>query len=136
GQERGTFVYPATQPGGGSVAFRKQMRVLHDFMTQLDFVLMHPDNRILPAVPSGLSARALVQAGRTYAIYLHPAGAAPLAGVTSLQLELPAGHYRAAWIIPATGKEMRSESLRHRGGACALAMPPLGEDLALLIRAH
>ncbi|HXJ59360.1 MAG TPA: hypothetical protein VNU68_22175 [Verrucomicrobiae bacterium] len=136
GQEKGTFVYPAPQPGGGSVAFRKQMRALHDFMSQLDFVLMHPDNRILPAVPPGLSARALVQPGRVYAIYLHPAGASPPAPVTSLQLELPAGHYRAEWIIPATGKEMRSESLRHRGGACTLAMPPLGEDVALLIRAH
>jgi len=137
GHEDGTFIYPASQPGGGSVAFRKQMRALHDFMEQLDFVLMRPDNKVLLSVPTGLSSYALVQVGRTYAVYFHPAGEARKSeGPNSLQIDLRPGRYRVEWITPATGKPMRGEIIHHPGGACSLAMPPVGEDLALLIKAR
>ena len=65
-----------------------------------------------------------------------PFSAAPTSEPNSLRLELPAGRYRADWILPATGKELRGETLHHPGGACALTMPPFPEDLALLIRAR
>src|SRR6185436_14171682 len=32
GHEDGTFVYPEKQPGGGNAGFRRQMKVLADFM--------------------------------------------------------------------------------------------------------
>src|SRR5438046_3113523 len=46
GHEDGTFVYPAKQPGGGNPAFRRQMKVLKDFINSLDFLRMKP----LPSV--------------------------------------------------------------------------------------
>lgn len=71
GHENGTFVYPATQPGGGSVAFRVQLRTLAEFMNQFDFIRMKPDNSIIKsAVPAGLSLRALA-GSHEYALYLH-----------------------------------------------------------------
>jgi hypothetical protein len=72
GHEDGTFVYPARQPGGGNPSFRRQMRALRDFMHDLDFVRMKPDNSIIKTAPVSHTARALVEPGKTYAIYLRP----------------------------------------------------------------
>ncbi len=74
GHEDGTFAYPNTQPGGGTASLRKQLRILRDFIYGFDFVKMKPDNSIIKGgVPEGMAARALVEAGRAYAIYLRPA---------------------------------------------------------------
>jgi len=73
GREDGTFVYPATQPGGGNPAFRKQMRVLRDFITGLDFVRMKPLNSVLNASSvGGATVRVLAEPGKAYAVYLGP----------------------------------------------------------------
>src|SRR5207245_1291348 len=42
GQERGTFIYPDTQPGGGSVALRRQLHILQKFISSFDFIKMKP----------------------------------------------------------------------------------------------
>lgn len=73
GHEDGTFQYPKTQPGGGNPDFREQMRILKDFINGFGFVRMRPDNSVLKgALPAGVSARALVQDGQSYAIYVCP----------------------------------------------------------------
>jgi hypothetical protein len=38
GYEDGTFAYPPTQPGGGNPGFRRQMKILRDFIHGFDFV--------------------------------------------------------------------------------------------------
>jgi hypothetical protein len=71
GYEDGTFEYPPQQPGGGNPGFRKQMKLLKDFIHSFDFIRMRPDNAIIRGgVPAGLSARALVEPGNAYAIYI------------------------------------------------------------------
>jgi glyoxylase-like metal-dependent hydrolase (beta-lactamase superfamily II) len=71
GQEDGTFVYPASQPGGGNPAFRRQMKILSDFINGFDFVRMSPDNSVIKGgAPPGGSARALVERGKAMAIYV------------------------------------------------------------------
>ncbi len=73
GHEDGTFVYPASQPGGGNPTFRNQVRILRDFICGFDFIRMKPDNSVIKAgVPPTHTARALVEHGRQYAIYLRP----------------------------------------------------------------
>src|SRR4051794_22334811 len=73
GHEDGTYVYPATQPGGGTVALRKQLSTLREFMNHMDFINMAPDNSAIRAgLEAGTSGRALVKPGEAYAIYLHP----------------------------------------------------------------
>lgn len=78
GHEDGTFAYPSTQPGGGAASLRKQLRILRDFIYGFDFVKMRPDNSIIKdGAPQGMTARALVERGKAYAIYLRPAGHTP-----------------------------------------------------------
>jgi hypothetical protein len=73
GHEDGTFFYPARQPGGGNPTLRRQLRILRDFINDFDFVRMKPDNSVFKGHgASGWTARALVEPGRAYAIYLRP----------------------------------------------------------------
>ncbi len=59
-------------PGGGNVELRKQLRIVRNFMDDLDFVRMSPmDSLIKGGIPTGLmTGRALVEKGKTYAIYV------------------------------------------------------------------
>jgi hypothetical protein len=136
GHEDGTFAYPASQPGGGNPAFRKQMRILHDFIHGFDFLKMRPDNSIFPqGAPSGYTARALVNPGSAYAIYLRPPfGSSPKPGAPVLEIDLPGGEYHAEWIDPIGGGVARTEVVRHPGGRRQLQAPPVREDIALRIR--
>jgi hypothetical protein len=73
---RGTWTdYPATQPGGGSPALRKQFRILRDFINGFDFIRMVPDGTVIRGgVPAGGTARALVEEGKAYAVYVRRVG--------------------------------------------------------------
>jgi hypothetical protein len=90
----GTFL-DYTSPGGGSPAFRKQMRALKDFVHSYDFVRMKPDRSVVEA-PAGLAVQALVEKGRQYAIYLHaPVGEGNFAARWTGRLDPPTtGTYR------------------------------------------
>ena len=71
GLENGTFAYPASQPGGGSAAFRRQLKILSDFINGFDFLRMSPDNSVIKGgAPQGGTARALVEPGKAMAIYV------------------------------------------------------------------
>ena len=71
GYETGTYQYPDTQPGSGNPTFRQQLRYLRDFMYSFNFVKMKPENSIIKnGVPAGVTARALVEPNKAYAIYL------------------------------------------------------------------
>jgi hypothetical protein len=134
GQEDGTFVYPEKQPGGGNPGFRKQMRLLKEFINGFDFINMRPENSIIEGgVPGSMTARALVQPGKAYAVYFR--STSPSGDRAALQLRLPAGSYRAEWIDPQTGARRRFEQFKHGGGARGLDVPAFTEDLALRILA-
>jgi len=95
GQEDGTFEYPASQPGGGSPALRRQLKILKDFIEGFDFVRMSPDDSaVRGGVPPGGSARALTERGRAMAIYVRK--------------QIPTGPWSARWTgvleAPATGE--------------------------------
>jgi hypothetical protein len=59
-------------PGGGNEAFRKQLRVLKDFIHGFDFLRMAPDDTaVRGCAPAGLRVtRVLADRGRAYAIYV------------------------------------------------------------------
>lgn len=67
----GTFL-DYKSPGGGNPEFRKQLRVLKDFIHGFDFTRMSPDDSVIKACsPAGLRVtRALAEKGRAYAIYV------------------------------------------------------------------
>jgi hypothetical protein len=130
GHEDGTFVYPAKQPGGGNPGFRRQLRILRDFIYTFEFIRMKPDNSVIRGgVPKGASGRALVEPGRTYALYFHGQG-----GAFAPELELPAGAYQANWISPLTGEVLKAEPLEHPGGVRKLEAPAFNPDIALSIK--
>ena len=101
GHENGTFAYPSTQPGGGSRALRRQLKVLRDFMDSFDFVRMSPDDSVIKAgVPDGGAARALVDPGKAIAIYVRKPlpPAKPASTPTSLEIQLADGVWSAEWV--------------------------------------
>jgi hypothetical protein len=137
----GTFLGYAS-PGGGSPAFRKQVKVLKDFLHSFEFVRMQPRRPVVTA-PVGVAVEALVESGRQYAVYLYvpipgdkqpppdePRAPAPV----EIGLEMPAGRYRAEWVDPRSGAVAKAEDFDHAGGRRALVSPPLREDLALSVR--
>ncbi len=126
GHERGDFVYPAKQPGGGSAVLRGQLGFLKAFLERFDFVRMRPDNSILKGgVPEKARVYALVEPGKQYALYLFGGSQA------SLVLELPAGTFQAEWLNPIHGKIDKREKISHAGGAVTLASPRYAPDIAL-----
>ncbi len=71
GFEDGTFEYPSSQPGGGNVGFRRQMRALSEFIHGLDFIRMRPDNSVIKGgIPKGGTARSMVKPGEQIGIYI------------------------------------------------------------------
>jgi hypothetical protein len=139
----------ASAPGGGSHDLRLQLKVLKDFMDGFDFVAMRPDDAVVKGgVPAGFTARALVQAGTQYALYIRrqapektpdgqqppmrPAGADEKTRAT-LELDIPKGNYELQWVAPLTGAR-QSRALRHNGGVARLQSPAFGDDVALAIK--
>jgi len=130
GREDGTFAFPKTQPGGGGPTLRRQLKILADFINGVDFVKMKPDNSVIrDGVSSPVTARALVQAGKAYAIYIRGG-----MGRITLTLNLPKGRYRAEWLNPRTGQIEQRQRFTHPGGPLRLApSPEYSEDIALRI---
>ena len=127
----GTAAVKPPTPGGGGPALRKQLTILRDFLSRLDFVRMKPDRSwIKGGVPEKVTAQALVLAGRAYAVYLSAGSQA------DLQLELPAGRYKVEWIDPRTGSVAKMGDIDHKGGRATLTSPRYAEDVALRILAR
>jgi hypothetical protein len=138
GHEDGTFVYPASQPGGGNPLFRKQLRVLRDFINSFEFVNLRPDSTCIKArAPADLTAYALTTPGKAYAIYLRRSKAlTEEPQPASLTLELPPGHYQAEWIDPESGMIQRKESFEEPTGTRDLTAPPFRTAVALRLQTH
>jgi hypothetical protein len=137
----GTFL-AYKSPGGGSPELRKQLRILKQFLYGFDFVKMRPDDSVIRKVSPDLSARALVDRGKAYAVYLHvpiPKKPKDIGTIvnkeleTTLTLNLPAGNYGAAWINTKTGQRENESEFRHRGGEKKLTSPMFSADIALQV---
>ena len=126
GHEDGTNKINA--PGGGGSELWKQLRILTDFINGFDFIAMRPDNSILTTeAPEGTTARALVEPGRAYAIYVRGSN------LRTLSIALPSGTYQAEWIDTKTGEIAKTESFTHESGSHQLTVPSYADDIALRI---
>jgi hypothetical protein len=118
-------------PGGGGRTLRRQLKVLKDFIHGFDFIHMAPEDRVIKGgIPAKATARALVETGKQYAMYIKGGTQA------DLRVELPKGTYAVEWLNPKTGKIDKSETLEHAGGMATLRSPKYTEDIALGIRAR
>lgn len=125
------------------------MRILADFMKRFDFVKMAAADDVLSGDLSGLRARALVEQGRQYAVYVSVSDAGPAGtlaerqralGTTTfpsreidLVVALPPGRYGAEWIGTTTGQPAGRARFDHAGGARTLHSPAFTTDVALRI---
>jgi len=143
GHEDGSFVFPASQPGGGTPTLRRQLRFLGDVLRRFDFVRMKPATDVITeGVPPGMTARALARLGSDYLIYLRPAPQshgepAPLVfakGQVALGVALPAGQFIEEWYDPRQCVSIGSESVARTNGVCTLAAPAFQDDLLLVLR--
>jgi hypothetical protein len=126
GHEDGTAKINA--PGGGGAVLHKQLGILTDFINSFDFVKMKPDNSVIKGgIPDKVTARALVQKGRAYAIYINGGSKA------NLVLDLPKGKYKAEWLNTKTGKVDKRQTFEHTGGGKMLPSPSYNDDTALRI---
>jgi len=82
-----------------------------------------------------VTARALSEPGKAYAIYVRriDCGPNPDSGSTSLVLDLPAGHWRAEWLNTTTGAAETVVEFDNAGGQRKLDSPRFTEDIALRI---
>jgi len=127
GYEDGTS--KSNAPGGGGPVLHKQLEILKDFINSFDFIRMKPDNSVIKGgVPDKATARALVQIGRAYAIYINGGSE------VKLIVELPRGTYRAEWVNTKTGKVDKTENFQHANGNRMLPSPKYVDDIALRIR--
>jgi hypothetical protein len=139
-------LFTAANPTGKSPDNDRMLRALESlkqFMYGFDFVKMAPDKSLLVG---GVSApeyhRALSEAGKQYALYIHHSRAKIGAAYTvvpgeyreDLVLNLPAGHYRAEWVDPATGTVLGSVDITSKGSPHTLATPTYQVDIALRIK--
>ena len=104
------------------------LRILSDFINSFNFIRMKPNNSVIKGgVQDKATARALVETGRAYAIYINE-------GVEAqLQVDLPGGKYSAEWVNTKTGETDKKESFEHAGGTRILKSPAYTEDIALRI---
>ncbi|MBI3877777.1 MAG: hypothetical protein HY300_17760 [Verrucomicrobia bacterium] len=129
GHEDGTFVYPPKQPGGGNPTFRKQMKVLKDFMNSFDFVRMKADKSFIKSpMQEGQRVSAMSEPGRQYALYFNGGTEA------ALTLDLPKGNYKVEWICELTGECEQHEELKHAGGEAVLLPKKYKNEIALRIK--
>ncbi len=131
GHEDGTFEYPAQQPGGGNPQFRREMKILNDFIHAMNFLAMKPDNSIIQnKLPSGVTARTLVELGKTIAIYVR--SESTKAEKTILEVVLADGDWRGEWLDTKTGSVIEKIEL-HGGRVVEIKSPEFVQDIALRI---
>jgi hypothetical protein len=146
GHEDGGFQPSAETPGGGSAALRGQLRHLRAFFDEIPFWRMQPAAEDLARGAEGVSVRALAEAGKVYAIYMHQGrsvkGAKPpyqvdaTPGERPLTIQLPAASYSAEWRDTKKGSVVQSSTVTATGEkATQLTSPVYAEDIALVIRA-
>ena len=109
----GTHIPVDPTPGGGSVAFRRQIAILKRFVESFDFIHMTPD---LDGV-EGDEDYTLAESGKQYAVFVRNSEG------KTLRLNLPPGEYSANWLDPVQGVNTRILIFSHSGGIKELQVP-------------
>jgi len=145
GHEDGTFVFPATQPGGGTATLRRQLRFLSELMGHVDFLRMKPANDLVHGnLPAGMTARVLANGEKEYIVYLRTPAAKGEHGdcrhekfrdkAVVFEVSAPAGNFNLEWLDTKDGSIAKQERVSHSGGGLKCVAPAFEDDLALHVK--
>jgi hypothetical protein len=142
------YAYQVDNPTGNtpeSNEFKGYLRKLKEFITGFDFIAMRPDRDVVAGgLPQGSIWRAISEAGRQYAVYIHHSRYAEgrlryevseQPRTLDLAVDLPAGGYQVEWLRPADLTVLKTQAIpAHGGGRIALqTSPQYRADIALRI---
>ena len=114
-----------TAPGGGSVAFRKQLSILKHFFDRLNFIHLKPDHSVI-AAPGAMTET--LSDGRTqWIVYYEPMAATP----GKLILNLPRGIYQGTWTDVVTGHVVQTVTIKNG----QVNVPAGADDKVLVVTA-
>lgn len=116
----------AETPGYGGDDLRRQIAYLKRLLEEVEVWNLQPCNEILAWCAGDVRIRAMGKPGSRY--LLHIAQGDPQ---TTVMLGIPAGTYRARWLLPANCHTVREETCQHTGGYLPLRTPLFAEDIAL-----
>lgn len=115
----GTAAVKDPTPGGGGVAYRKQMGFMKRFLELHPFVTMQPvaqpGSVISAGVPEAVTPWILAANGKAYTLYLRKSS--PM-----LKLLLPTGRYRIRTASPSQAEWLTDQTVQHPGGELSLAI--------------
>jgi hypothetical protein len=135
--EDGSFVIKKGQPGGGGKTIRGQFRILAEFMKSVNYISMKPvsPDQVRIGGKENVSVNGLTEDGKAFALYLSRKGTASAASI--VEINLPAGSYRLAWIDTKTAGVTHTNLNNHPGGWAQIKTPDYSEDIALkLVKAE
>ncbi len=124
GAEDGTGKNEA--PGGGNTRFRRQLKILRDFLESFDFIKMKPAPNFLYHAP-GMIGQALGEEGKQYALFL-----SGNAGEW-VKINLPEGKYTYAFMAPDSGEELAKGEVQGSEQPVSLSLPQGHYRLALRV---
>jgi len=126
GTEDGTHAIDAGTPGWGHPEYRKQMKIMKDFLESFDFIRMKPDNSIVQVTKGNIvDFQVLTETRKQYAIYLEKTKGA------AIELAIPNGEYTVDWIDPTSGNKIKTENITSNNGKVELSCPDFDEDVVL-----
>jgi hypothetical protein len=114
-------------PGGGSAELRRELGVLHTFLSSLSLQALAPDHQTVTHA-GGVYARALSTPGGVYDLYFDGDGPA------KITLELPAGQYSGGWTDIVNGNITPLPAFRHGGGEKIMETPSFHGGIALELK--
>ncbi len=123
----GTEVQKA--PGGGSPAYRKQLKFLKEMILKLDLTTTKPDSNIIKSLSKTTITHCIRDDSNSYLIYLERGGKA------NLELSLPTNKYDCIWYDPKNGSLVKSFQLTFAANKKILFdSPDFKEDIVLFVK--
>ncbi len=127
GKEDGTGKVSA--PGGGSVAFRKQLGILKRTLEAFDFIHARPvDSIVKKGLPEKATAYSLGLDAKAYLVYL-----SGFHGPAEVEMALPDGRYQIEWLDTQSGQTTGKQILEITLGSAKVTIPSFNDDIACRI---
>lgn len=128
--EDGSFIVTKGQPGGGGKSLRNQLKLLVEFMSELDFIHMNPltSEKVKVVQPENETVHGLGNETVTVLYIINKN-----CGSSGVDVLLGSGSYNLTWINPVSGEKRISAVKDHPGGWMRASFEGCREDMALKI---